>query len=382
MRSKYFSFFIKLIKKTIINSKIITSINYILSFNAFKSYKDSSSSSKDPIPINTKIIFYIITVIIIVCLIIYIISIFFKRLIRYHIAIFIGFLFQLLNSWLLSQLENKADIKFIVNNTIKYFLIRSNKVINMILNLILMNLNIFSNESFFKLIFFYIIKLIVFYLIEINYFDGINIKGSSFMYIPISINSAFTLLIIIYYTFYFKKLRKFYKNFVHAGFATDALNKKFKVVYIVFFIANIFELISCIVFNYFFYSYNLNMFIIYHYLDFIMIVIYFILYFPVRDDIGNIADYMRMELIRREILDILTFDEMIAHGQLKKLNIYKLDNTENIKEKEYFDNINNDCYIIVENPYLTEENNDMNKLISNNFYYGNIMIGYIKNEIK
>ena len=377
MKSKFFAFSVIVTKKTIVNSKVIlSSNNNTVSFNILKNYKNDSNISNDPIPINTNILFYIIAGIVFVSLIIYVSAIFYKYFIRYHFAIFIGFLFQLLNAWLLSKIENKVDIKNIINNTFKYFLLRSNKLINMILNLILMNLNLFLHESFSKLIFFYIIKLIVFYLLEIGYFDGTNNKGS-FMYMPISINSAFTLLIIIFYIIHFKKIIKLYKNFVRAGLSTNALDTKFKIVYAIFFTANIFELISCIIFNYFFYSYNLGLFIVYHYLDFIMIVIYFIIYFPVRYDIGNIVDYMKLELIRREILDILMFDEMIAQGQFKKINIYELD-TESIKEEEFFGNNNNVEYIIIQNPYLTEENSDMNKLMSNNINYEDIKIGYIE----
>ena len=102
---------------------------------------------------------------------------------------------------------------------------------------------------------------------------------------------------------------------------------------------------------------------------------YFIFYFPTKtfwQNRTNILVHIISEIFRE-------FENWFLINGVK--NFYKLD-TENIKENEFFGNIDNDSYIIVENPYVTEENNDLNKSIYNNFYYGNIKLGIIKEELK
>ena len=108
---------------------------------------------------------------------------------------------------------------------------------------------------------------------------------------------------------------------------------------------------------------------------------YFIFYFPTMtfwQNRTNIVVHMIWEAFRGFEDGLLLNGEINFENSFYLMNIYELD-TDNIKEDEFFENIDNDSYIIIENPYLSEKNNDMNKLISNNFYYENILVGYIKN---
>ena len=377
MSLKLFSFIFIFIKFFFVKSK-------------FKSYKILSFylTLKKINVIPTKIMFYLFLCIVIICLIIYIIAIIKRQFIKYHILIILGLLLQLLRVWILylAVNDNWHKLQIFFDSSVNYIIISSfNKVFILIINLILMNCYPILNCCILILILAYLYKPYSFADIETNYFSyKYIIDPGDLTVFKIVYCSLISLLTIGYYFKCFNNIKKIYNRFIR-NIENPIIKKKYRIIRIIFYEVIFFELFSTITFFIYCASDNSDyyflIFSIYYYLDIFLIMSYFIFYFPTMtfwQNRTNIVVHMIWEVFRGFEDGLLLNGEINFENSFYLMNIYELD-PDNIKEDEFFENIDNDSYIIIENPYLSEKNNDMNKLISNNFYYENILVGYIKN---
>ena len=380
MSLKWFSFIFIIIKFSFAKSKLMS--HKILSFSL--NYRHSQYLSLG----FTEFMFYLFLCIVIICLITYIIAIKKRLFIKYHILIILGLLLQLLRVWIiyLGANDSLEKLRIFDDKGTNYHIISIfNKYFILIINLILMNFYPILNCFILIFILAHFYKPYLYGVTESEYFYGKYRKSmETGEYIFCSVVN---LLIIGCYFICFNKIRKIYNRFIR-NIENPIITKKYHIIRIIFCEVIFYELTSAITFfifctsedgNYYYLTFSM-----YYYSDVCLIMSYFIFYFPTMtfwQNRTNIIDHMIWEAFRGFGIDILLIGEINFENSIYLMNVYELD-TENINEDEFFENIDNDSYIIIDNPYLSEKNNDMNELISNNFYYENILVGYVKNEIK